>query len=106
MQPENAIAFAADVQKMFYYDGMRLNEPANYKALVTKYGLDAEAFAAQLVMPEWKANTYAQFKQAEMLGISGFPALLFLQNGQSKMIATGFEKYENLIKKFPFANTK
>jgi putative protein-disulfide isomerase len=106
MQPENAIAFAADVQKMFYYDGMRLNEPANYKALVTKYGLDAETFAAQLVMPEWKAKTYAQFKQTEMLGISGFPALLFLQNGQSKMIAAGFEKYENLVKKFPFANAK
>jgi putative protein-disulfide isomerase len=102
--PNKAIAFASDVQSMLYYDGISLNEPENYKALATKYGLNADDFVAKLKMTEWKTNTQKQFSQAENLGVTSYPALVLKRNGKVQIVSSGFEKYSDLIKQFPFNN--
>jgi putative protein-disulfide isomerase len=102
LQPENAIAFANDVQMMLYYDGVGLNEPENYTALATKYGLKAAEFVEKLKQPEWKAKAYAGFATAQKMGVESFPTLFLKHNKDVKLIHSGFEKYEKLVKMYPF----
>ncbi len=102
MKPEQAISFADDVQKMFYYDGISLNEAENYAPLATKYGLNAADFVAKLKSIEWKNKTYAQFAAAEKLGVSSFPTLIFKQGSKTQILNAGFMKYEKLAKMYPF----
>jgi putative protein-disulfide isomerase len=102
LQPQNAIAFASDVQKMFYYDGISLNEPNNYKPLIEKYDLDTTSFIKMMTSEEWKSKTYEQFKLAEKSGIEGFPSLILIQNGTELKLTNGFVKYEDLIRRYPF----
>jgi putative protein-disulfide isomerase len=102
LQPNNAIAFANDVQKLLYFDGTSLNEPQNYKALAIKYDLNADDFILKLTQPEWKTKTYAQFTQAEKLGVEGYPALTLERNGSEQIVVNGFESFKNMIKMYPF----
>jgi putative protein-disulfide isomerase len=102
MQPENAIAFANDVQIMLYYEGISLNEAANYAPLATKYGLNGKEFVQKINQSEWKTRTYAQFAEAEKMEISGFPAVVLKQNNKIQVLYSGFETFENMAKNYPF----
>jgi putative protein-disulfide isomerase len=102
MQPQNAISFANDIQMMLYYDGISLNEPANYGNLVKKYGIDATDFVSKLSLPEWKTKAYDQFALASKLGATSFPMLILHQDNKMQVLTSGFETYENLIKEYPF----
>jgi putative protein-disulfide isomerase len=102
MKPEQAIAFANDVQMMLYYDGISLNEPQNYAPLATKYGLDAADFTKKLTLPEWKSKAYQGFAEAEKMGVTGFPALILKHNKKIQVLSAGFDTFENLKKSYPF----
>jgi putative protein-disulfide isomerase len=102
MKPEQAIAFANDVQMMLYFDGISLNEPENYRKLALKYGLNADDFVQKITQPEWKTKTYAQFAAVEKLAVTSYPTLILKKEGTSKILNAGFIKYENLIKNYPF----
>jgi putative protein-disulfide isomerase len=102
MQPQNTLAFAYDVQKMLYYDGISLNEAENYKTLGLKYNLYAEDFITKLNSAEWKTKTYAQFTFVETLGIQGFPAVSIKREGIETVFVNGFKSFEEMMKGFPF----
>jgi putative protein-disulfide isomerase len=102
LQPENTLAFAYEIQKMLYYDGISLNDPENYRALAIQFNLDANDFIAKLQMPEWKVKTYALFDQAEKLGATGFPALVLKRDDTEYLFQSGFENFEKMKKSFPF----
>jgi putative protein-disulfide isomerase len=102
IQPANAIAFAGDVQKMLYYDGISLNDPENYRNLAIQYGLNADEFVALLKLPEWKVKTYSQFAMAEKMGVQGFPALTLKRNGTEVIFMSGFETFKKLSEAYPF----
>jgi protein-disulfide isomerase-like protein with CxxC motif len=74
----------------------------NYKALATKYGLNADDFILKLRQPEWKEKTYAQFTQADKLGVTGYPALTLKRNGTEQIVVSGFESFKNILKMYPF----
>jgi putative protein-disulfide isomerase len=102
MQPQSTLDFAYAVQKMFYYDGISLNEPENYRVLATQFNINADDFIAKLNMPEWKTKTYAQFTQAEKLGVSGYPAIILKRDDAETIFQNGFESFEKMKKGFPF----
>jgi putative protein-disulfide isomerase len=102
LQPEQAIAFASDVQTLFYFEGISLNEPNNYRSLVQKYGVNADDFIKKLTSEEWKIKTYKQFEQAKKSGVEGYPSLILIQNGIEQVLTSGFVSYEELIKRYPF----
>jgi putative protein-disulfide isomerase len=102
MKPEQAIAFANDVQMMLYFDGISLNEPENYRKLALKYGLNADDFVQKITQPEWKTKTYAQFAAVEKLAVTSYPTLILKKEGTSKILNAGFIKYEKLIKSYLF----
>jgi putative protein-disulfide isomerase len=102
MQAENTLAFAYAIQKMFYYDGVSLNDPENYRTLVNQFNLNADDFVTKLKMPIWKTLTYQAFSQAESYGVSGFPALVLKRDENENLFQNGFESYEKMKKGFPF----
>ena len=95
-QPENAIAFAAHLQKAIYYDGI---EPTDYKAygrLAAEFSLDAADFVEQMKKPESLQQARAEFQRAGALGVTGFPTVFLEKNGQYTVLARGYMPLERV----------
>ncbi|MGK5628997.1 DsbA family protein [Streptomyces sp. URMC 123] len=87
--PERAVEFAAALQEAFYRDGASLSEPATYRAIAERAGLDAEAVVAAFGSPAARAAAEADFRRAAELGVRGFPTLLAVDGPRSTVLAQG-----------------
>jgi len=95
-QPKKAVPFAARLQKAIYYNGI---EPTNYDAygkLAAEFGLDANAFVAQMKEEESLKMTRAEFQRAGAMGVTGFPTLFLEQDGKYTVLARGYVPLERL----------
>ncbi|MFD3944880.1 DsbA family protein [Streptomyces sp. NPDC058579] len=80
LAPAKALDFAAELSHAFYIEGLSLSDPATYRVLATRHGLDSEAAAAVLSDPAHHTAARAEFTQAKDLGVDAFPTL-FTDNG-------------------------
>jgi len=97
-QPENSIAFAHTIQKVFFVEGKSLNDDEIYKMLAQQYKLDASSFVKQLNSEEARDATFKEFELVKTWGISGFPAVVLFKDGKGHMISNGYTNLENLEK--------
>ncbi len=95
-QPEHAISFAARLQKAIYYDGIEPTDYSAYGKLAAEFGLDADAFVAQMKEDESLKMIRAEFQRAGAMGVTGFPTIFLEQNGQYTVLARGYVPKERL----------
>ena len=97
LHPEQAVPFAADLQKALHEEGRDLTDPEAYRHLLEPYALDAEDFYTKLSSEEYKEKAHYDFSLVKQLQVNGFPAVL-LQTGELQfyLISRGFTDYETL----------
>jgi putative protein-disulfide isomerase len=96
-QPENAVAFAGDLQYALHYEGRDLTDDEAYRHLIEGYGFSADDFFQKLHSEEYKEKAYYEFALCKQLQVSGYPQVL-LQVSDSKfyLLAQGNTTYEEL----------
>ena len=93
---KDAIAFASSIQKAQYLDGNDLQDENVYLELIKPYGIDPVKFLKQLNSEEFKIETTKLFAMIQEWGITGFPAVILVKNGEFFLIAKGYVDYDNL----------
>lgn len=95
---KDAITFASSIQKAQYIDGHDLQGDSIYLELIKPYGIAPEEFLQKLNSDEYRMETTNQFKMIQEWGITSFPAVILVKDGQFYLIAKGYVDYENLDK--------
>lgn len=95
--PEQAVLFAADLQKAKYTDGIDLSADESYLPIINKYGINPEDFKQKLNSDEFKQAAYYEFALARQLQVSGYPAAFIKVDDRNfHMIAKGYADYETM----------
>ncbi len=87
---------AGAVQDLWFEQGRDLTDPASYRPLCERYGIDFQAFAEKFASDEVSYAVRGDLDWVRAAGIQGFPALL-LQDGERhyQLLARGFTPYED-----------
>jgi putative protein-disulfide isomerase len=95
--PDDALAFATDLQYALNDEGRDLTDDEAYRHLVLKYNLPEAEFYQKLKSEEYKEKAYYEFALVKQLQVTGFPCVL-MQVTDSKfyLLASGFTDFETL----------
>ena len=95
--PEEAIFFAADLQKAKYVDGADLSENDAYLPLIKKHNISEVEFLEKLNSEEFKQAAFYEFALVKQLQVSGYPAAFIKVDDRNfHMIAKGYADYETM----------
>ena len=97
IQPEQQVAFAADLQYALHYEGRDLTDDEAYRHLLEKYVIPEEEFYTKLNSEEYKEKAHYEFALCKQLQATSFPQVL-LQVADQKfyLLAKGYTDYETL----------
>lgn len=95
-QPEAAVPFAHALQNAIYGQGELPEEEALYARLAATFGLESDAFLADMQAPQFMQQAEEEFALVERLGIRGFPTVVLVQGQQGYVLATGWQSFERL----------
>ncbi len=95
--PDQAVAFAADLQYALNYEGRDLTDNEAYRHLLPKYNLSEEDFYTKLNSEEYREKAYYDIALVKQLQVSGFPSVL-MQVSDSKffLLSRGYTDYETM----------
>ncbi len=95
--PEQAVFFAADLQKAKYIDGVDLCLDESYLPIISKYEIASEDFLQKLNSEEFKKAAYYEFALAKQLQVNGYPAAFIKVDDRNfHMIAKGYADHETM----------
>jgi len=100
-KPDEAIAFAAKLQKAIYYEGLPVAEMSTYINCIKEFDIDVEAFEKMMTDQKFLELAKEEFKVVAHWGIQGFPSVVYMKDQHAYLIARGFapiEKLEETIK--------
>ncbi|OGX86075.1 DsbA family protein [Hymenobacter glacialis] len=92
--PARAVAFAHAVQLALFHDGMDLNNPTVYNALLAPFGVDATEFHRRFAAPETARAMKQEFAAVARIGVQGFPTSVVRLGEQGYVLARGYQPYE------------
>jgi putative protein-disulfide isomerase len=97
LQPEQQVAFAADLQHSLYVEGRDLTDDEAYRHLIEKYTMDVADFYCKLKSEAYIEKAKYEFQLCKQLQVNGFPAVL-IQTTDSKFyaVAKGYTNYDTL----------
>lgn len=96
-QPENAVVFSHEIQKLIYGDGIDPIDFDAYLPLFNQFGIDPEKVKPLFSSKEMEQETVQEFKKAERWGISGFPTcILQSPDGKSFGVSRGYMDFDSL----------
>ncbi|MGB5028233.1 MAG: DsbA family protein [Chitinophagaceae bacterium] len=100
IQPDQQVAFAADLQYALHYEGRDLTDDEAYRHLLEKYVIPEEEFYTKLNSEEYKEKAHYEFALCKQLQATSFPQVL-LQVADQKfyLLAKGYTDYETLKKR-------
>ena len=95
--PDNAMAFACDLQYALHYEGRDLTDNEAYRHLLEQYNIPADEFYSKLASDAYKEKAYYDFALCRQLRVSGYPQV-FIQVSDNKfyLLAQGFTAFEDL----------
>jgi len=95
--PDQAVAFASDLQYALNYEGRDLTDDEAYRHLLPKYNLDTEDFYTKLKSEVYREKAYYDMALVKQLQVSGFPSVL-MQVSDSKffLLSRGYTDYETM----------
>ena len=100
IQPEQQVAFAADLQYALHYEGRDLTDDEAYRHLLEKYVIPEEEFYTKLNSEEYKEKAHYEFALCKQLQATSFPQVLMqVANQKFYLLAKGFTDYETLKKR-------
>ncbi len=95
--PEKAVDFAHAIQEQLFLQAKTVNDEALYQSLAIQFGLDSEAFLAEMKMEKYEQAARYDFALSRQLKVSGYPQVL-VQTDDSHfyLIAKGYTDFASL----------
>lgn len=95
--PNNAVAFACDLQEALHSEGRDLCDDEAYRHLLEKYQIDATEFYEKLHSDTYKEKAQYDFALCRQLQVTGYPCV-FIQVSETKLylLARGYTTYNQL----------
>lgn len=94
--PDAELAFFGRLQRAFYAEGADLTDPGAYPSLLDQFAVDATDFVTAMRSDAMRRAAWADFAAARRLGVTGFPTTLVRLDGRYRMIAAGYQPYEQV----------
>ncbi|WP_442796247.1 DsbA family protein [Pelobium manganitolerans] len=96
--PEQAVLFAADLQKAKYLNGADFEQDEIYVPIAEKFGIRGSEFIAKLHDEKFKQDAYYDFALSKQLQVTGYPAA-FIKTGDLNfyMVAKGYADYDTMV---------
>ena len=88
--------YAYALQRCLFVQGMDLRSTDTYRDLARQFDLDSEMFLETMRSEAVRELTHEQFGISRQLGITGFPALILLQNETAYRFASGYQPLAHL----------
>jgi putative protein-disulfide isomerase len=98
-RPYEAYRFAKRIQKAIFQDGWYPNEWATYTKIGTEFGLDADAFLELMQSEALQKETMDEFKLVKRMGITGFPTVLAVVDGENYLVGKGFTTADLIVER-------
>ncbi len=99
-QPQQAVSFAAALQKAVYYDGLAPQDTAAYGPVAEGFGLNGADFVMQMEQPESQRAAQHDFERTQQLGVRGFPAVIAQVDETYYGLANGYLPLDALNQQF------
>ncbi|NJC25592.1 DsbA family protein [Neolewinella antarctica] len=97
--PENALDYAAVLQKAIYYDGIQPTDIDAYGLRAEKYGFDRDEFVRDMQSERYQLLAQDDFSKSNSFGVTGFPTLIAeAGDGKRYAIARGYTDLAQLEK--------
>ena len=93
---KEAVLFAAAIQAASFKEGKDLQQDQTYLDLISTTDIDANIFQKQLHNDEFAYAAQQEFKHAQDMGITGFPALILQKDDQYYLISRGYQSFDSL----------
>lgn len=95
--PDEAVLFAAALQKAKYGNGVDLSLDESYLPIISEFGIAADNFLTKLNSEEFKQAAYYEFALAKQLQVTGYPAAFIKVDDRNfHMIAKGYANHETM----------
>jgi len=94
--PDETLRFLATVQRAFYADAIDVTDPDVYKDLVAGFPVDRDAFVTAVRSPEMHEVAEKDFREAQWIGVTGFPSLLLRDGAKAVPIALGYAPFDQV----------
>ncbi len=94
--PSRALAFMARIQTAFYAENRDVTSADVLADLANDEGQDRDAFAATLLSPDARNETFRDFLTAQEFGIQGFPALIVGGGQQYALVTSGYRPLDGI----------
>lgn len=100
------IKYIHALQNAFFIEGKNITLSSTLALLAKPLGIEPYDFLYSYLSDEYTDLTKQQYSEAKQLGISGFPALLFIKGNQAYKLAAGYTTLETLNNNFNLALEK
>lgn len=97
LAPDREIEFFQIVQQAFYADAVDVVDPRAYPPLVARLGESTGDFMDRFESEEMRDATRADFRQAQELGIGGFPSVVVRKGEQLALLTRGWAPLDRLV---------
>jgi putative protein-disulfide isomerase len=97
--PDEALRFLAVVQRAFYADVIDVTDPDVYRDLVVGFPVDPDEFVAAIRSPEMQAVAEQDFREAQWIGVTGFPTLLLRDGATTIPLSLGYAPFEQVAER-------
>jgi len=96
MAPDETLRFLSVVQRAFYADAIDVTDPDVYRDLVVGFPVDPDTFVAGIRSPELQALAEQDFREAQLMGVTGFPTLLLREGAGTIPLSLGYAPFEQV----------
>jgi putative protein-disulfide isomerase len=84
------------VQRAFYAEGRDVTRADTLTEIAGESGVETAPFEGVFAAPEIAEATRADFRLAQALGITGFPAVVLKDDGGYAFLTIGYQPFEAL----------
>ena len=99
-QPEKAIVFSHDIQKLIFSDGIDPVQISAYLPLFERYGISKDEVLPLFALRGQEQETINEFGQVHRWGIKDFPTVILqMEDGKAFVISSGFTSFPEMEKR-------
>jgi putative protein-disulfide isomerase len=95
-KPHESLAFASQLQKAIYYDGINLYHDESYGQIAEGFGIDLTSFIQKMKEPQIEEIVNNEFEMVAGMGIRAFPSVVLRKGKELSLISTGYKDYEDM----------
>lgn len=96
LAPRQTLRWVARLHRAFYVDGVDVTDASVFPGLLEGFDVDVDWFAQALADDATIERTRRDFEEAQRLGATGFPTVLFRDGQELGIVTRGFVAWEQL----------